>query len=226
MLSRRDALGAIGAAAAGGTAGCLDAIPFLGDEPIEFEAATAAAPESVLAETDYEEYDRTDVVVERAYEVAGQTQDVVVTNRQVQYDKAVELSLPGLPGGERLQAAIVSVLTTPQVRVADQTFNPVADMDSEDLATMVQDRYEGMETLQQVGEETVPVASGPTTVGEFEGEAELAEAGVTADLTLHIGEAVEAGDDLIVAVGGYPTALQGQEQADVFAMFEAIDHTG
>lgn len=226
MPSRRELLGTAGIALAGVTAGCLDAIPFVGDEPIEFVAGTSVVPESTLGDTGYEEQDRRDVVVERTYEVAGQTQDVVVTNRQVEYDKAIDLGEVGLGSGERLQAAVFTVLTTPQVDVLGETFNPVGDMESAELASMVQDRYEGVDDLQQVGERTATVAGESTTVGEFETQAELANGGLTVDLTLHIAEAVEAGEDLIVAIGGYPTLLGSQEESNVFAMMDTIEHQG
>lgn len=223
MPSRRELLGTAGVVLAGATAGCLDGIPFLGDEPIEFAASTSTVPQSVLAETGYQEHDRRDVVVERTYEVAGQTQDVVVTNRLVEYDKGIDLADVGT-GEDRLRAAVFTVLTTPQVDVLGETFNPVADMDSADLASMVQDRYEGVDDLQEAGERTATVAGQSTTVGAFETRADLLDAGITVDLTLHIAEAVEAGDDLIVAVGGYPTLLRSQEESNVFAMLEAIEH--
>lgn len=224
MPSRRDALGAVGVILAGSTAGCLDSVPFLGDEPIGFEAATASVSQSVLDETGYEEHRRRDVGVERTYEVGGQSQDVVVTNRQVEYDKAVDLASAGIPVEQRQRAAFVTTLSTPQVDVLGQTFNPVGDMDSEDLAAMVQDRYAGFSGMQSVGQEAATMAGQSTTVGEFEAEADLTGGGVTVNLTLHIAEAVEAGSDFVVGIGAYPTRLQEQESADVFAMFDGIVH--
>lgn len=225
MFSRREALAAIGTGIVGSTAGCLDAVPFVGG-PMTFEAAVSTVPEAVLAETGYEEQGRDELVIERTVEAGGQTQAVVVTNQQVEYDKGVDLGAAGLPVDQRVRAAICTVLTTPQVEVLGRSFNPVADMDSADLAETVQGRYEGMEGLERVGEETAPVAGQSTTVGAFEGEADLVEAGVAVDVTLHISEAVEAGDDLIVAVAGYPTVLADQEAPHAFAMLDGIEHSG
>jgi hypothetical protein len=226
MLTRREALAASGVAIAGGTAGCLDAIPFVGDEPVEFEATPASVPDSTLDETGYEAQGTEEVVVERTFEAGGQSQDVVVTNWQAKYDKSVDLGALGLGGDQQQRAAIFTALTTPQVEVLGRTFNPVADMDAEELAEMIQERYEGIDDLQRVGEETAPVSGQSTTVGEFETEAELVAAGATVDLTLHIAEAVESGEDLIVAVGGYPQALRSQEHDHVFAMMAAVAHGG
>lgn len=54
----RQSLLAIGAGAVAlSTAGCIDQVPFLGDEPIEFSAVPASVPESVLDETGYDEHE-------------------------------------------------------------------------------------------------------------------------------------------------------------------------
>jgi hypothetical protein len=224
MVTRRDALEATALALAGSTAGCLDAVPFLGDEQIEFEATPASVPDPVLAETDYREHRIQDVTLERTFAVDNQTQDVVVTNWQAEYDRAVDLGAAGLPTDERLQAAIFTALSTPQVEVLGRTFNPIADRDPAELAEMVQDRYDGIGELRQVDEAPAAIGGQSATVGEFETEAELQETGLTVDLVLHIAEAVESGDDLIVAVGGYPRVLQEQEREHVFTLMGAVEH--
>ncbi|MFW5919399.1 MAG: DUF6517 family protein [Halanaeroarchaeum sp.] len=206
------------------TAGCIDQLPFLGDEPLEFSASPASIPDPVLEETGYDEQEIEEVVVEETFESTGQTQDVIVTNWQGEYDKAIDLSELPLSSDETVRAAVVTTLSTPQVRVLGRTFNPVADVESAELAEMVQDRYGGVEGLEQVGEESVPVAGESTTVGEFEGQARHVGEGVSIDLTLHIAEAVESGDDFIVGVGGYPTRLRERERSHVFSMLEGIEH--
>lgn len=226
VTKRRAILRTTGVAIAGSTAGCLDTVPFLGNEPVEFEATPASVPDSVLQDTGYEERKQEDVVIERTFEAGSRTQDVVVTNWQTEYDRAVDLAEARIPVDRRLQAAIFTVLTTPQVDVLGRSFNPVADMDSDELAETVQDRYEGIDDIQRVGEREAPLAGRSTTVGEFEAEAELIEAGATVDLTLHIAEAVESGDDLIVGVGGYPRILGDRETENVFTLMDAVEHDG
>lgn len=208
------------------TAGCVDRLPFVGDEPLEFSADPASIRESVLTETGYDEHEIEAVVIEETFAAAGQTQEVLVTNWQAEYDKAIDLGELPLPTDDRIRAAVFTALTTPQVSVLGQTFNPVADMDSQELAKMVQDQYEEVDELEQVGEESVSIVGESTTVGEFEGEATLEGEGISIDLTLHIAEAVESGDDFLVGVGGYPTQLRVQEQPNVFSMLEAIEHSG
>lgn len=226
MLTRRGVLGATALAVTSGTAGCLERIPFLGDEPVKFEATAASVPDPTLQETGYEVHTVKKDVIERTFEAGGETQDVVVTNWRAEYDKAIDLSSIGLTGDQRYQAAIFTALTTPKVEVLGRTFNPVAEMNAAELAEMIQERYDGIDDVQQVGEETASISGQSTTVGEFETEAELVAAGTSVDLTLHIAEAVESGDDLIVAVGGYPRAIRVQEKAPVFTLMAAVEHDG
>jgi len=214
------------AAAAAGTVGCLDAVPFLGSDPMAFSAAPSTVPAAVREAAGYEETNRSELEIERTVEAAGQTQQVVVTNQLVEYGKGVDFGPLDLPIAGRVQAAIVTALTTPQVDVLGRTFNPVADMSAADLAAMVQSRYEGLDDVEQVGEETATVAGSPTTVGEFETRAQLVGPGVGVDLTLHISQAVAVGSDLVVAVGGYPSLARRRERDDVFSMFDGIEHQG
>lgn len=224
MVSRRAVLGATSLVMATSTAGCLQQLPFIGSEPIEFEATPASVPAATLEATGYEESSVDDVVIERSFEVGGQRQDVVVTNWQAEYDKAVDFSTTGLPVEDEARAAVFTALTTPQVNVLGREFNPVAEMDSAELASMIQDRYDGIDSVEQVGEQEHTVAGESTTVGEFETDAELVGNEVTITLTLHIAEAVEVGEDLLVAIGGYPRLLQATERENIFLLMDAVDH--
>ena len=226
MQSRRTFLTLGASTAIATTAGCTASMPFVGDDPMEIDADPASIPQSALDETGYNEHEIEDVGIERTFEAGGQTQDVVVTNWQAEYDKAIDLGELGVPIDERLRAAVCTALTTPQVSVLNRTFNPVGEMTSEELAEKVQDRYEGMENLEQVDEDTVSITGESTTVGEFEGEADFVGEGIPIDLTLHITEAVEYGDDFVVGVGGYPTELRSDERPNIVSLLEAIEHNG
>ena len=198
-------------------------------EPVEAEDGTVVEPDQVVGPPRPGRklvYTADTRPRERTVEAAGQTQQVVVTNQVVEYGKGVDFGPLDLPITGRVQAAIVTALTTPQVDVLGRTFNPVADMSAADLAAMVQSRYEGLDDVEQVGEETATVAGSPTTVGEFETRAQLVGPGVGVDLTLHISEAVAVGSDLVVGVGGYPSLARRRERGGVGSMFEGIEHQG
>ncbi len=226
MLTRREALGLSGVLVTAGTAGCLDRIPFIGDDPIEFEASPASVPADILDATGYEETGVEEVVIEETFEAGGQSQDVLVTNWHAEYEKSIDLDIGGLASMSNVQAGVFTAISTPKVEVLNRTFNPVAEMDTDELAEMVQDQYDGLDNLERIGEDTATILGQSTTVGEYEGQAELLEIGETVDLTLHIAQAVESGDDLILGIGGYPTDMQDQERDDVFTMMEAIKHDG
>ena len=226
MLTRREALGLSGVLVTAGTAGCLDRIPFIGDDPIEFEASPASVPMDILDATGYEESGVEEVVIEETFEAGGQSQDVLVTNWHAEYEKSIDLDIGGLATMSNVQAGVFTAISTPKVEVLNRTFNPVAEMDTDELAEMVQDQYDGLDDLERIGEDTATILGQSTTVGEYEGQAELLEIGETVDLTLHIAQAVESGDDLILGIGGYPTDMQDQERDDVFTMMEAIQHDG
>lgn len=221
-FTRRTYLALGGGLLMASTAGCTDRIPFMGEEPMEFESSLASVPQDVLDETGYEKQQEEAIEINETFEAAGRSQEVLVTNWQAEYDKS--LSMGPLDINEEARAAVFTALTTPQVSVLGRSFNPVADMSSEDLAEMVQDRFDDMEGFSQVDEDSVTIAGESTTVGEFEGEADVAGIGYRVDITLHIAEAVESGDDLIVGVGGYPTELQSDERENIFTLLESIEH--
>lgn len=225
-VSRRRYLATVGATTAVATAlaGCLDDVPFIGNSPLGFAAHPASVPASALQATGYEQTKQDEFVVSRTYEVAGQSQEVEVTNSLSEYAKEIDLGVLDTITGQTFEAAVFIALSTPQVDVLGQTFNPVGEKTAAELAEMVQDHYDDMGSLDQVDETTAPVAGEPTTVGEFETEAELLTADMTVDLTLHIAEAVPKGDDFIVAIGGYPSELAPEEAPNVFSLMEAVEH--
>jgi hypothetical protein len=153
----------------------------------------------------------------REFEVGGQTRRAVATNRLAKYDRGIDL-----PTGDRVRAAQFTVFTTPAVEVLERTFNPVGDMSSAELARQALSRFEGLEDLEKVGDETVPILGTDAAVGVFETEATVA-GDVTATVRLHVAEAVRAGSDFVVAVGGYPKLVS---QADAIrSLMNAVTHT-
>ena len=213
--TRRRLLGAGGALAVAGLAGCLDRVT---GGAIEFEAAPASVAESALDETGYGEHRRRSETETRTFEAAGERQDVEVTSHVAEYDRAVELL------GERFRGAVFTVLSTPQVEVLGQTFNPVGDMDAGDLADMLQERYETVENVRQRDEYTTTVLGTGTVVGRFDADARVAGSGLTVDLRLHIAEPVEIGEDFVLAVGAYPRLVDDGDA--VLTLLDGVRHEG
>ena len=211
-MHRRTFVAGVSTLAAAGLAGCTGLV---GDDPIEFEASPVGASDDALAETGYEFAELEDVVVERTFEAAGQSQEVVVTNRQAEYEKAIDFG----PLGEQ-RAALFTVLSTPQVEVVGQEFNPVADMDTRELVETVQDGYDGLENIEPIGTADVTILDQETTQERFEAEADFD--GTTVDVYLHVSEAVETAEDLVITVGAYPQQTDGEED-NVLRLMEGVD---
>lgn len=220
MPTSRRAFLTVAAAATAATAGCTDLV--FGDG-LEIEATAASVAEATLDDTGYEHHETTDQTIEREFEAGGESRTATVTNKHAQYDKAIDLGMVGLG---RQRAAAFSVLTTPRVEVLGESFNPVEEWDAEQIVDQAQQRYEDFGNFQEVGETEVEVLGETTTATEFEGEAALSGTGQTVDLTMHVCEAVESGEDFAVAIAAYPTRLDGSEREDAFAMFSGVEHDG
>lgn len=212
-MERRTFLSSVGAAIAAASAGCMDAV---GDDELRFEAGQAYVSESVADETGYDLRETDQVEFERTVEAGDRSRTVEAVSHYAHYERSVDL------GGEEHPAATVSVLTTPKVEILGQSVNPVATLDTEEVAERIQDRYERVETLEPVGESTIEMLGTETTLTQFEGEVELEE-GQTVDVHLHVTDAVESGDDLVIVLGGYPERLPDEEEPMRTAI-EGVDH--
>lgn len=215
---RRQVLRGVGALGAGGiaaTSGCLGVLT--GSEAAEFSSGTAMVPQSTLDSTGFEEYKIEAVEVERDFSAAGQTRTVVVTNRLSQYDRAVDI-----PGNGRYRASLFTAFATPAVEILGQTFNPVEDMSTAEIARRALSRFESIEDLEQTGTETMSVLGSDVEVGLFKANVTISE-GVSAETVLHVSEAVRVGADFVVCVGAYPKLL---DQGDAIrTLFRSVEHT-
>ena len=214
--TRRRALAVGGAVATAGLAGCTALDVLTGDEPAEFAAGTATVADDALSETGYELNDVRSESVSQEFDVAGTTSEVRVTNRIAEYDKAVELF------GERYQAAVVSVLATPRVEVLGSTFNPIGDLDDEERAELIVDRYDDVDDLERGSEYTTDVLGEALDVIVYTAEGQIEGTDFTVDLELHVGDVVEAGEDFVLPLAAYPEAFGDGE--NVRRMFNGIEH--
>lgn len=197
------------------TAGCGF---LLGQESLAFAAEPTTVEEATLEETGYEEADVSAQTQNRTFEVAGQNRTVQVTNQVAQYDKAVDL---GPFGSQR--AAVFTVLTTPEVTVAGQGFNPVADMDSRDLVRRVANRDSRIEAGQLVESRDATVLGQETTVDTFDGTLTVAGQGI--DIYIHITKVKHEGD-YVVATALYPQRVDDSERENADALLLGLQHDG
>ncbi len=215
MSRRRFVAGAAGTGGSLALAGCLGVLT--GEKALRFEANAAVVPPSVRESAGYEEYRTTEPEVTREFTVAGQTREVTVKNVMAQYDRGVELPVVG-----RARAAVFTVLSTPQVKVLGKTFNPVKDMSTDEIAEMVQQRYERVENVRRADSRSVAILDTETTAVRYTGDATLAGGGASVEVYLTVTEPVADDDDFVLCFAGYPRALD--ERETVTSLVNGVQH--
>ena len=221
-VSRRALLAAGATAATGLVAGCTDLVA----DTLSSERATVAR--SALEETGYGEHTVEEVVVERTVGRFGIERTIEARNWYAEYDRAVDFGALGLGlglGPDRFQAAVVSVLTTPQVSVLGKTFNPVGEYSTDELVALIQNRYDELESVERVDETSVSMLGEPTPLVRYRAEARLIEAGTTLDVFLQVSEPIAHEDDFVVGVAVYPQAVGYETESDaVRTLLEGLEH--
>lgn len=186
------------------------------DDLTEFSASPVSVAAATRDDTGYEETGVEEVVVEREFEAAGQSEKVVVTNYMTEHEKAVDMPL----GLGRQRGAVFIALATPQVRILGEEFNPVEEMSTDDLVAMVQENYEGIENVRKEEEGTASVLGQATKQTKYAAEATFD--GSSVDIYLHVTQAVDSDDGLVVTIGVYPQMLESSEAENVLALMESV----
>ncbi|SDL05173.1 DUF6517 family protein [Natronorubrum texcoconense] len=215
-VTRRDVLVAGATAGAGALAGCSGALED------SLSSMPAVVSPSALEETGYSEHAVEEVVVERTISRFGFKRSISVTNWYAEYDRSLSLGLPGL---SRVQAAVVSVLTTPQVSFLGRTFNPVGEFSTDELVEMMQDRYDELEDVDRVDESSVSILGTETTLVRYTAAARLIPAATTIDVYVQLTEPVSHGDDFVIGVAVYPQVHGFEtESGAVRTLLERLEH--
>lgn len=193
------------------TSGCLGFIT--GEEALTFQSGQASVSQQALSETGYEETRAEEQVVRRNF--SGR--QVKVTNQVVEYKRQATLPVLGTQ-----EFARFTVLATPKVDVAGQTFNPLAKMSNRELAQQLQEKYETIRNVEPKGNRSVTVLGESVTVSKFSAKATTV-GGNQMDVYLHIAQA-KTDNDFVIAIAVYPQNLEG-EQAKVDTLLEGIQHS-
>lgn len=205
--SRRRFLAGVGAVGAAGLAGCTTGDVLLGDDPVEFTAETATVADEALEGTGYELHEITDETMVVDVSTAGLTREVRVTNRTAEYDRAIELF------GERYQAAVFSVLSTPTTQILGRSYNPIEELEHDELAEMIQERYDEVHDVERGTEYSTNVLDEDASIVVYSARGDIAGTGLTVDLEMHISDPVPAGDDLVLCLAAFPEAFGDGENA-------------
>jgi hypothetical protein len=189
-------------------AGCTDLVV---NGEAEFEAQTATVSEEARSETNYEEVEIQESTVERELP-AGRT--VRVVNALAEYSRTVETGL-GVSG----ELARFTAVATPEVDIAGQAMNPVADMDNDELAERVQQQYDNVQNIESVGDRTQTVADTETTVSKYDAEAQTN--GQNVDINIHICR-IQSEGDFVICAAVHPRDID--EESRINTLLAGIQH--
>ena len=194
------------------SSGCLGAL--VGDEPLAFTASKATIGDDALADSGYEHDETQKLSLNRTVEAGGQSRQVEVTNWAAVYTKSIEIA------GIEQQAAAVAVLSTPEVNVLGQTFNPVGQMDNAELVERVVSQQGQVRDVKEVGTSEITMLGETVEVTKFSATIEMN--GQEVDGYVHIGQVTHDGDIVLVA-GMYAKQLSGEEET-VLELMSAVEH--
>ncbi|MGQ3412891.1 DUF6517 family protein [Natrinema sp. LN54] len=215
-VTRRELLAAGATAGTGIVAGCT------GVAEDSLSSTVGTVSRAALEETGYEEHTVEEVVVERTVSRFGIERSIEARNWYAEYDRAIALDRVGLT---RVQAAVVAVLTTPQVSVLGKTFNPVGEYSTDDLVAMIQERYDRLEDVRLIDERSISMLGTETTLARYEASARLIETGTTLDVYVRVSDPISHGDDFVVCVAVSPQVNGFEtESAAVRTMLESLEH--
>lgn len=209
-MNRRTVLAGAGSIGLASLAGCLGLAGL-----DTHESTPAGVDAAVRADTGYEQTEIDDITIEEELSVGPYSETVTATNYLTEHEKAVELGALG-----NARAAVFMLLTTPQVSVVGQEFNPVREMSTAELIELVEDNYDGIDDISHEADEETTILGQDATMSRFTANAEFD--GQDIDVNVHVTEAIETDDDLLVAIGVYPQQVQSQEEDNVHDLVAGI----
>ncbi len=197
------------------TAGCVGFVT--GDEPLEFDAGRIVPSDATLEETGYQEQEAQFESFEETVDV-GVEREISASVWAATYAKDVEIQ------GHSEEAALFAAISMPAMDVLGRSFNPLAEMDREELLAEVlgEADAEGVSTDDVRHDETVSVSIlGDTrdvdrfiTTSEFQGQ--------EIDLVILLA-AFEHEGDFLVLLGGCPKQLP-DEEVNLEKLLESVEH--
>lgn len=193
------------------TSGCLGAFS---SGTTTFEAEPAEVNQAAASQTGFEKNGTSDSVVTREIGPDGASQTVEVINKVTTYEKALEIPLLGTA-----RLGVFSIVSSPAVEIAGQTFNPLADYSNDQLVQLVTNRFGSLSNVEQVSSRQLTVLGTETTVTKY--AATTTAQGQEIDVFVHVTKVRHEGD-FLVGVGVYPQRLD--QESDVLTLLRAVEH--
>ncbi len=212
-MNRRSLLAGATVLGMSSVAGCLGTIGM-----DEHEASPASVDESAREETGYEQSAVVEDTIEESVDLLLFSEDVSVTNYITEHEKPVTVGPLTLDDG-----GVFLVVSTPQASVLGQQFNPVEEMSAEELIEEIEGNYDGMDDVTHESDDTVTILGQETTQSRF--TAESSYDGSSVEVSIHISEAVETDEDLVLTVGVYPNELRDEEESNILSLMEDVSET-
>ncbi|WP_306052906.1 DUF6517 family protein [Natronococcus wangiae] len=209
-MKRRHVIAGVGSIGLASLAGCLGLVGL-----DEHEASPAGVEASAREDTGYEQTDVDDLRIEEEVGVSALSEEIVVTNYLTEHQKAVDMGPLGKQRG-----AEFTILSTPKVEIAGRNFNPVEDKSAAELVDLVAANYDAIDDVERVSDGEATVLEQTTTASKFTADAEFE--GQSVDVNLHVTEAVETDDDLLVTIGVYPQRVESYEESNVRSLVEHV----
>lgn len=208
-MNRRTLLGGVGVAGLTALSGCLGVVGM-----DEHEASPGSVEEGVYEDAGYEPSVVTDIAAEEEVSIGPYSEDISVTNYATEYQKEVSMGPLGNQSG-----AIAIVLTTPQIGVAGQNFNPIEDKSAEEFVEMLEDEYDDISTVSHDEKAEITILGTDTIRSRFVADATYEGYDTTVDL--HVSEAVPTdNDDLLLTICIYPQDARDDEEEYAIEMME------
>ncbi|MFW5934640.1 MAG: DUF6517 family protein [Halolamina sp.] len=199
-LTRR-AVGTLTVAGIAGLAGCSGSTSF-----------SAEFAETDTGDTGYERTGQREPTMTRTF--AGQ--DVEITNTVTEYRKEIDLG----PLGSS-DVGVFAAFTSPQVELAGRTFNPISEMNNEELAQRFQQRFDSMSDVSRESEEEVDVLGSTRTVTKL--SATVTVDGNEVPVFLLIAN-FNHESDVVVPIGIFPQEREDEEGPNIRQLMANLTH--
>ena len=212
-MNRRSVLAGAGAVGLASLSGCL------GLAGLDDHESTAGGVDADTREsTDYQQVGIDNITIEESVGVGPVEESVRVVNYLTEHEKSIDMG----PLGEQ-RGAVFMLLTTPQIGIPNYQFNPVEDMSTRELVDLVENNYDEMDDIEHQEDYSMTILDQETTASRFTASAQFD--GEDVDVYLHVSEAVETDDDLLVTIGVYPQQVSAQERENIDSLMEGVVET-
>ncbi|ELY42360.1 DUF6517 family protein [Natronorubrum sulfidifaciens] len=216
-MNRRQFVGTVAAGAVGTSAGCLSDVL---NEELTFDASPIRVSTAAETEAGYEYQGTRERTEER--EFGGES--VGLTSYHSEYSRSIELPLEDVDG--ETDAGVFSLTSTPQIRVADETFNPIGELTTAELAERMQAQYDDLELGANIGGRAIE-PDGPNTMVSFDTYEATATLDGGTELDVFFDIALPEHDyEYLVVAAIYPAAdtVFEDERARVNTMATGLEH--